>query len=194
MRMDSACRPCRPSVFLLPVRAQDGLITGLLRVVLRQRGYQASLLGGARRGHGVARHALPPHEFQLSHDFTPAIIVNAERGRYSSAEARSEICKRSFTETRRRLGGVSLARGIEGETHPSARTRLMPVSCAVCEGCVGFMGESQKARGERTTCTRRRRTVGERLIPRAVREGSSARARAPWEPRRTRRERGTGAG
>ena len=35
MRIVSACRP---SVFLLPVRAQDGLITGLLRVVLRQEG------------------------------------------------------------------------------------------------------------------------------------------------------------
>ena len=115
-------------MFLLPVHAQDGLIAGFLRVVLRQRGYQTGLFGGARRGHGVARYALPPHEFQLSHDFTPAIIVNAERGRYSSAEAWSKICKRSFTETRRRLGGVSLARGIEGETNPSARTRLMPVS------------------------------------------------------------------
>ena len=30
--------PCRRSVFLLPVRTQDGLITGLLRVVLRQEG------------------------------------------------------------------------------------------------------------------------------------------------------------
>lgn len=76
------------SAFLLSVRTQNGLIAGLLRIVCRKRGNQPGLLVGARRRHGTAHHALPSHEFQLSHVFHPCPIVRAECRRYSFTEAK----------------------------------------------------------------------------------------------------------